>query len=268
MLGTFVQGIHGTRGHEGANANMNPFAILQRMMDPANAASGDAVFSQEALDRIVTQLMDRDQTSNAPGPATEAAIRSLPNKKVEREMLDDHGKAECSICMDSVEIGDQVTVLPCTHWFHETCITAWLKEHDTCPHCRKGISSQPEATGNASRGTGQPSRLPRRTSSGHMPGGWQERSTTSRSPVAAIETSSGPQDVRAARERYYSDQQPEDLERRDTQGRRFSRSTPSSPANVRRHHRSESNRSSSNVNSNGGGRLGGWVRSFGSSGDR
>jgi E3 ubiquitin-protein ligase RNF115/126 len=263
----------------------NPFAILQRMMDPANAAHGDAVFSQEALDRVITQLMEQNQGSTAPGPASEAAIRSLPKRKVDKEMLDDQGKAECSICMDSVELGEQVTVLPCKHWFHDACITAWLNEHDTCPHCRKGISQQPEANGSASYGSrsgsggGAPSRPPRRASSGSMPGGWREttrspRSGTSQNPVIIEDgTSPGPADVRAARQRYYSSHQgqSEDLERRDTSGaggrRRSSRSTPSLPnARDARRYRSESYRSNSNGGSSGGGGFAGWVRSLGGGG--
>jgi E3 ubiquitin-protein ligase RNF115/126 len=246
---------------------MGPFSILQRMMDPANASHGDAVFTQEALDRVITQLMEQNQGSNAPGPASEAAIRSLPKKKVEPDMLDDKGKAECSICMDSVELGEQVTVLPCTHWFHEACITAWLKEHDTCPHCRKSISPPPEANGSASRGSGQPSRPPRRSSSSSMPGSWQTRSGMSRNPFVVDDTSPGPQDIRAARHRYYSRQHSEDLERRDTRDRRSPRSTPSSDER-RRHRRSDSHQSNTNNNNNNnsnsdGGGFTGWVRSLG-----
>lgn len=234
-------------------------------MDPANAAHGDAVFSQEALDRVITELMEQNQVGNAPGPAPEAAIRALPKKKVEKDMLDDKGKAECSICMESVELGDQVTVLPCKHWFHEACITAWLKEHDTCPHCRKGIAAQSEANGNTSRGSGQPSRPPRRTSSGATPGCRQGSSGTARNPMVVDEMSPGRQDIRAARERYYSRQEAEDLERRDTQGRRSARPTPSSPNDRRRRSGSYRTSSNSDANNNGGG-FGGWVRSFGGSG--
>jgi E3 ubiquitin-protein ligase RNF115/126 len=63
-------------------------------------------------------------------------------------MMGDNGKAECSICMDDVSIGDKVTYLPCTHWFHRPCIEAWLREHDTCPHCRKGISADAGSSSN------------------------------------------------------------------------------------------------------------------------
>lgn len=74
-------------------------------------------------------------------------------------MMGSDGKAECSVCMDAVNIGDEVTVLPCNHWFHEDCVGAWLKEHDTCPHCRAGIMPK-ESGADAPRSPGQ---VPRHT---------------------------------------------------------------------------------------------------------
>ncbi|PSN71544.1 hypothetical protein BS50DRAFT_285410 [Corynespora cassiicola Philippines] len=105
---------------------------------------GDFVYSQEGLDRIISQLMEQNATSNAPPPATQEAIDSLPRKPVTESMLGPEGRAECSICMDEVNLGEEVTELPCHHWFHHQCVAAWLKEHDTCPHCRKGITKRDE----------------------------------------------------------------------------------------------------------------------------
>jgi len=102
-------------------------------------AHGDAVYTDEALDRVITQMMEQTNSNSAPGPASAAAIEALPKKTVHKAMMGQDGKAECSVCMDTVEIGDQVTELPCKHWFHGDCVGAWLKEHDTCPHCRQGI---------------------------------------------------------------------------------------------------------------------------------
>ncbi|KAI9842844.1 MAG: hypothetical protein M1837_006865 [Sclerophora amabilis] len=125
---------------EGGPRPPNPFAALfTPFLNPAAASHGDAVYTQEALDRVISQLMEQNPSSNAPGPASEAAIASLPKKKVDLSMLSDEGKADCSVCMDEVPIGEEVTSLPCSHWFHEQCATMWLKEHDTCPICRKGI---------------------------------------------------------------------------------------------------------------------------------
>ncbi len=116
-----------------------PFANLFSLFGPPGGVAGDAVYTQEALDRIMTQLMEQHQTGNAPGPASEAAIAALPKREITKEDQADSGKAECSICMDEVDLGATVTVLPCNHWFHHDCIKAWLTEHDTCPHCRQGI---------------------------------------------------------------------------------------------------------------------------------
>ena len=100
---------------------------------------GDAVYTDEALDRIITQMMEQTNPDTAPGPASAAAIAALPQKEIDKAMLGSDGKAECSVCMEPVELGEQVTELPCHHWFHGECVGAWLKEHDTCPHCRQGI---------------------------------------------------------------------------------------------------------------------------------
>ena len=125
----------GQRGQQAAMANF-PAMIAQML---GNGTHGDAVFSDEALDRIITQMMEQTNGNSAPGPATAAAIAALPKRPADKSMMGQEGKAECSVCMDTVEIGDEVTVLPCRHWFHGECVGAWLKEHDTCPHCRQGI---------------------------------------------------------------------------------------------------------------------------------
>lgn len=134
-----VEHNHGPSEQFMGNPILNLFSAMG-MMGPGGGNMGDFVYSQEGLDRIVSQLMEQTATSNAPGPATQADIDALPRKEVTEEMLGEEHKAECSICMDEVNIGEQVTMLPCKHWFHHPCISAWLLEHDTCPHCRKGIT--------------------------------------------------------------------------------------------------------------------------------
>jgi E3 ubiquitin-protein ligase RNF115/126 len=181
-------GAQGTfRGEHNHEPGAPPFAghpIFQLfsnmgMMGPAGGNMGDFVYSQEGLDRIVTQLMEQNATSNAPGPAPQVAIDSLPRKKVTEEMLGEEHKAECSICMDEVNIGEQVTELPCKHWFHHQCVSAWLLEHDTCPHCRKGITKGSDGQAN---NPASPSGREDRTS--QMPGAF----TPSRSGSSALPT--------------------------------------------------------------------------------
>lgn len=118
----------------------NPLAMLSTLLNMDR--HGDAVYSQEELDRVISQLVEQNTNGSAPPPASQNAIQNLPKKKVDQEMLGNEGKAECSICMDPVELGAEVTVLPCKHWFHYNCIEMWLTQHNTCPHCRRGIDAQ------------------------------------------------------------------------------------------------------------------------------
>jgi hypothetical protein len=120
-------------------------ASLHRMIaliDPANAAVGDVVYSQEALDRIISNLMETNTSSNAAPPASDEALAKLERKPVSKEMLANETKTECSICIDDIAEGDTALFLPCKHWFHEKCVVMWLKEHNTCPICRTPIEQR------------------------------------------------------------------------------------------------------------------------------
>lgn len=48
---------------------------------------------------------------------------------------------ECAICLSDFEPGDEITALPCGHFFHLTgCVREWLRNHSrTCPTCRADI---------------------------------------------------------------------------------------------------------------------------------
>ena len=97
---------------------------------------GDFVVSDEEYQRIVRQLFEAEAHAPPP-PVAEEAIDALPRKNVTVEMMGNDGKVDCSICMEELELGTEVTVLPCNHSFHHQCIKLWLVQHDTCPQCRK-----------------------------------------------------------------------------------------------------------------------------------
>jgi len=197
----------------------NPFEILGALLgNPTNGRQGDMVWSQEAFDRILEQLAEQNNASTAPGPASEAAIKSLPKRKVTKDMMGIDGTAECSICMDDVELGSDVTVLPCNHWFHGDCVVAWLKEHDTCPHCRKPITVPEEQPAQSSRR--RSSRRPSSVATPFAGDGSRDR---------PYNVPDSPSAVREARQQYYgSRREPEDRppNRRHSSSRHSSRSEP------------------------------------------
>ncbi|TFA99282.1 hypothetical protein CCMA1212_009054 [Trichoderma ghanense] len=139
-----------TGGREAGGATPGFARGLQEILNlfnPAHAISGDAVYSQEALDQIITNLMEAHPTSNAAPPASSEALANLDRRPVEESMLEGDSKTECTICIDDMNVGDPAAFLPCKHWFHEECVTLWLKEHNTCPVCRASIE---KAGGNTS----------------------------------------------------------------------------------------------------------------------
>jgi hypothetical protein len=68
----------------------------------------------------------------------------IQNEKDERTKIIDHeddyiGDNQCAICMESYEVGTDVTIGKCClHMFHTRCILKWMcAQHDFCPFCRK-----------------------------------------------------------------------------------------------------------------------------------
>ena len=118
---------------------MPPFG-LREILNQFFPLNPDAINNQEDFDRLMGQFMEASQGNDGPEPASDEAIAALPKRKIDWSMMGSDGTAECSVCIESVKMGEEVTVLPCQHWFHEQCVSMWLKSHDTCPHCRKGIT--------------------------------------------------------------------------------------------------------------------------------
>lgn len=248
----------------------NPFDLLSALLNPSGR-HGDTVWSQEAFDRILEQLSEQNHVSTAPPPASEQAIKSLPTKQVTKEMMGNDGTAECSICMDNVEIGSDITELPCKHWFHKDCVTAWLKEHDTCPHCRKPItepdeqqpqmprrrSSRPSASNNPFGGDGSNDRAPNTTGGlREARNSYYQNGNNGNNRSAYAESREMPAQYDPGGRQYHDQPYP---------GVQPYSSQQDLPPRPRRHSSTQGGRPSDNNRqndrtSNSGGGIGGWVR--------
>lgn len=99
----------------------------------------DYAWGEGGLDTIITQLLNQ-LTNTGPPPATEEQVINLPLVKINEEEFEK--KVECSICMEDFRLHEEAKKLPCKHYFHEPCITEWLKLHGTCPVCRKDLTGE------------------------------------------------------------------------------------------------------------------------------
>ncbi|VFQ81938.1 unnamed protein product [Cuscuta campestris] len=75
--------------------------------------------------------MDNGGRRGAP-PASRAAIEALPIVTIKSSLQE----LECSICKDSLNIGEAAMELPCGHRYHGDCIVPWLGSRNSCPICR------------------------------------------------------------------------------------------------------------------------------------
>lgn len=57
-------------------------------------------------------------------------------KKVDLQMVSDDNHQGCAICLGPVELGEEVSVLYCSHWFHSNCFAGWTAQSVRCPLCR------------------------------------------------------------------------------------------------------------------------------------
>jgi hypothetical protein len=127
----------------GASDNNRPSISFSNFMQQNYPHIGgfDGVFSLECLERIMARLAEHDPQSRAPSPASKLAIENLEKKRLDRQTMGGVAKEDCIICIDELHLGDEVTVLPCKHWFHGECVVTWLERHNTCPICRASIEN-------------------------------------------------------------------------------------------------------------------------------
>lgn len=60
-------------------------------------------------------------------------INSLPAKRYKYRKGMSSEETTCTVCLVDYDDGDLLRGTPCAHWFHEECISKWLKDHRNCP---------------------------------------------------------------------------------------------------------------------------------------
>lgn len=80
-----------------------------------------------------------------------AAIAALPRAVYRDGSGSADPEAECTICLGSVQDGEEVRALPaCGHVFHVPCVDTWLASSSSCPVCRAEVEPPPPPAGSSS----------------------------------------------------------------------------------------------------------------------
>lgn len=87
-------------------------------------------FDDNFLDRFFDDLEDVKVT------LSNEQMNNLKQIKLNKNNITNYTN-NCSICLDSFNLNEELLVLKCNHYFHYNCIHPWLtKESTKCPTCR------------------------------------------------------------------------------------------------------------------------------------
>ncbi|KAJ3205241.1 hypothetical protein HDU82_005328 [Entophlyctis luteolus] len=108
--------------------------------NPANYVD-DANF--DASYENLISLGERVGTARSKGVES-SVLESLPKRKFKHGdasgLIAADGESRCSICLMEYDDNDELSGVPCTHWFHSECIRRWLQHSKACPICRTEVT--------------------------------------------------------------------------------------------------------------------------------
>ncbi|KAL4476334.1 hypothetical protein ABPG74_010067 [Tetrahymena malaccensis] len=99
--------------------------------------------AQQGVNSNVMILQQRIEDQKAKG-LSRGEIKKFEKISYTQEQLDSLQEQDiiCSICLDKYESDKKLIKLPCTHTYHNHCITKWLLQDQKCPLCRLNLKSQ------------------------------------------------------------------------------------------------------------------------------
>ena len=93
-------------------------------------------YLQEKVEHVHQQIADKRRLLEKG--LTDARIKKFHQFTADKTSISE----QCTICMESVELGRKMMRLDCDgqHTFCQVCIEEWFTNHYTCPICRHKFS--------------------------------------------------------------------------------------------------------------------------------
>ena len=122
------------------------------MRDPVDLSLQETYTLGDATE-VVSALRAFLLLSSAPSIERMIMDRALHDSDREQELSRDSSKCidtpteaysgpedvECTICFEKLKIGDMVSLLSCSHFFHQDCLKEWVHYKPSCPLCKQSI---------------------------------------------------------------------------------------------------------------------------------
>ena len=88
----------------------------------------------------LSALIFLDVTTRFSSPVSDCELKNMRRssiKAIKYKKVKESTEQECSICLDTIKVGEFEKTLSCKHSFHKKCIDRWFKkDNDSCPMCR------------------------------------------------------------------------------------------------------------------------------------
>jgi len=81
----------------------------------------------------------------AASSSSSAPVTALDKYTILTEASGPQAGVQCSCCLEPMEEGESIRVLPCFHTLHHNCAEQWLLKQSSCPVCRCGLVASLEA---------------------------------------------------------------------------------------------------------------------------
>eukprot|EP00960_Hanusia_phi_P031737 749461-Hanusia_phi.AAC.1 len=125
------------------------------IMPGRRVTANDIVYTFFLFDSDINREFMRDSDLEAAISQSLDEAAGSPQKSTSKRFLEGIQKAGdtvapsdivrqevCPICEETLEDGEGILRLPCSHVFHDDCICPWLKHHNTCPICRNELPAE------------------------------------------------------------------------------------------------------------------------------
>ncbi|PUZ63608.1 hypothetical protein GQ55_3G081700 [Panicum hallii var. hallii] len=107
---------------------------MARLLDVDDGIDQDALvatlYDDDEYDDLLAQAGHRRSSKRAR--TSEATLQGLPEVTAGRSREGE----DCAVCLQAFCADEKLRAMPCSHAFHQHCISEWLCRNAVCPPCR------------------------------------------------------------------------------------------------------------------------------------
>lgn len=107
--------------------------------DPDSYSYEQLIALGEVVGTVCTGLTDKHIRALRVVRYTDAVAGLRKQDHKDATVNESDKEEQCAVCRIEYELTDDVTVLPCGHYYHPECVATWLQRKKVCPQCNKEV---------------------------------------------------------------------------------------------------------------------------------